>query len=36
MFSKAVIRVLERPGFPKVDPLHDERPVQLGRRFYDG
>jgi hypothetical protein len=33
---KAVIPVLERKGFPRIDPLHDGRPVLLVRRFYDG
>lgn len=36
MYMKAVMPVLERHGFPKVDPLHDGRPVQLVRRFYEG
>lgn len=36
MYAKAVIPVLERHGFPKMDPLHDGRPVLLVRRFYDG
>ncbi|MGZ9724272.1 hypothetical protein [Rhizobium miluonense] len=36
MFVKAVIPQFERKGFPKIDPLHDGRPVPLVRKFYDG
>lgn len=36
MFVKAVIPQLERKGFPRIDPLHDGRPVPLVRKFYDG
>lgn len=36
MYVKAVIPTLERKGFPRIDPLHDGRPVLLVRRFYDG
>ncbi|TWB19552.1 hypothetical protein FBZ99_101325 [Rhizobium sp. ERR 1071] len=36
MFIKAVIPQLERKGFPRIDPLHDGRPVPLIRKFYDG
>ncbi|MFS8051557.1 hypothetical protein QD357_01895 [Rhizobium sp. BR 317] len=36
MFVKAVIPQLERKGFPRIDPLHDGRPVPLVKRFYDG
>ena len=36
MWIKVVIPQLERKGFPRVDPLHDGRPVPLVRRFYDG
>lgn len=36
MYIKAVIPMLERSGFPRIDPLHDGRPVPLVRRFYDG
>lgn len=36
MYVKAAIPILERHGFPKIDPLHDGRPVLLVRRFYDG
>ncbi len=35
MWIKAVIPQLERKGFPRVDPLHDGRPVPLVMRFYD-
>jgi len=34
-YVKAVIPQLERLGFPKVDPLHDGRPVPLIKRFYE-
>ncbi|OHV81767.1 hypothetical protein [Rhizobium sp. LCM 4573] len=36
MWIKAVIPQLERKGFPRIDPLHDGRPVALVRRFYEG
>ncbi|WEX76863.1 hypothetical protein PYH37_005214 [Sinorhizobium numidicum] len=36
MWMKAVIPQLERKGFPRIDPLHDGRPVPLVRKFYDG
>ncbi|WP_449086212.1 hypothetical protein [Rhizobium sp. A37_96] len=36
MFVKAVIPQLERKGFPRIDQLHDGRPVPLVRKFYDG
>lgn len=36
MWIKAVIPQLERRGFPRIDPLHDGRPVPLVKRFYDG
>ncbi|MCJ8028251.1 hypothetical protein KYK30_11215 [Shinella yambaruensis] len=36
MYVKAAIPILERHGFPKIDPLHDGRPVLLVRRFYNG
>ncbi|WP_372353018.1 hypothetical protein [Pararhizobium sp. BT-229] len=36
MWIKTVIPVLERKGFPRVDPLHDGRPVPLVKRFYEG
>ncbi|MBB4272820.1 hypothetical protein [Rhizobium mongolense] len=36
MWIKTVIPQLERKGFPRVDPLHDGRPVPLVRKFYDG
>ncbi|MBB3743759.1 hypothetical protein FHX10_003258 [Rhizobium sp. BK591] len=36
MWIKAVIPQLERKGFPRIDPLHDGRPVPLVMRFYDG
>lgn len=36
MWIKTVIPQLERKGFPRIDPLHDGRPVPLVRRFYDG
>lgn len=35
MYVKAVIPMLERQGFPTVDPLHDGRPVPLIKRFYE-
>ncbi|MDW9467198.1 hypothetical protein GOD64_12910 [Sinorhizobium medicae] len=36
MWVKAVIPQLEKKGFPRIDPLHDGRPVPLVRRFYEG
>lgn len=36
MWTKVVIPQLERKGFPRIDPLHDGRPVLLVQRFYDG
>lgn len=36
MWIKIVIPQLERKGFPRVDPLHDGRPVPLVEKFYDG
>ena len=36
MFVKVAIPQLERKGFPRIDPLHDGRPVPLVRKFYDG
>lgn len=36
MWIKSVIPQLERKGFPRVDPLHDGRPVPLVMKFYDG
>lgn len=36
MYVKVVIPALERKGFPRIDPLHDGRPVPLVKRFYDG
>lgn len=36
MWVKAVVRQLEKKGFPRIDPLHDGRPVPLVRKFYDG
>lgn len=36
MWVKTVIPQLERKGFPRIDPLHDGRPVPLVKRFYDG
>lgn len=36
MWVKTVIPQLEKKGFPRIDPLHDGRPVPLVRRFYDG
>lgn len=35
MWIKAVIPQLERKGFPRVDSLHDGRPVPLVIKFYD-
>ena len=35
MWIKATIPALERKGFPRIDPLHDGRPVPLVQRFYD-
>jgi len=36
MWIKAVVPQLERKGFPRIDPLHDGRPVPLVRKFYEG
>ncbi|WJR68144.1 hypothetical protein QTA58_05130 [Neorhizobium sp. CSC1952] len=36
MWIKTVIPQLERSGFPRIDPLHDGRPVPLVKKFYDG
>lgn len=36
MWIKTVIPQLERKGFPRIDPLHDGRPVPLVKKFYDG
>jgi len=36
MWVKVVVPQLEKKGFPRIDPLHDGRPVPLVRRFYDG
>lgn len=36
MWVKAVIPQLEKKGFPRIDPLHDGRPVPLVRKFYEG
>jgi hypothetical protein len=36
MWVKTVVPQLERKGFPRVDPLHDGRPVPLVKKFYDG
>lgn len=36
MWIKTVIPQLERKGFPRVDPLHDGRPVPLVVKFYEG
>ncbi|WP_457811291.1 hypothetical protein [Sinorhizobium meliloti] len=36
MWVKAVIPQLEKKGFPRMDPLHDGRPVPLVRKFYEG
>jgi len=36
MWVKTVIPQLEKKGFPRIDPLHDGRPVPLVRKFYDG
>ena len=33
MWMKVVIPQLERSGFPRIDPLHDGRPVPLVKRF---
>ncbi|MCR6501779.1 hypothetical protein MUO32_22325 [Shinella sp. CPCC 101442] len=35
MYVKVVIPALERHGFPKIDPLHDGRPVPLVRKWYN-
>lgn len=36
MWVKTVLPQLERKGFPRLDPLHDGRPVPLVKKFYDG
>ncbi|SDB14893.1 hypothetical protein SAMN03159422_00252 [Agrobacterium fabrum] len=36
MWMKTVVPQLERKGFPKLDPLHDGRPVPLVKKFYEG
>lgn len=36
MWIKTVIPQLERKGFPRIDPLHDGRPVPLVLKFYEG
>jgi hypothetical protein len=36
MWAKVVIPQLERKGFPRIDQLHDGRPVPLVQRFYNG
>ncbi|UYE95816.1 hypothetical protein KNLIENLN_00003 [Sinorhizobium phage NV1.1.1] len=36
MWVKTVIPQLEKKGFPRIDPLHDGRPVPLVKKFYDG
>lgn len=36
MWVKSVIPQLERKGFPRIDPLHDGRPVPLVQKFYEG
>lgn len=36
MWIKTVVPQLEKKGFPRIDPLHDGRPVPLVRKFYDG
>ncbi|MET4687434.1 hypothetical protein [Sinorhizobium fredii] len=36
MWRKVVIPQLEKKGFPRIDPLHDGRPVPLVKKFYDG
>lgn len=36
IWIKTVIPQLERKGFPRVDPLHDGRPVPLVVKFYEG
>ncbi len=33
---KTVVPQLERKGFPRVDPLHEGRPVPLVIKFYEG
>lgn len=35
LWVKTVIPQLERKGFPRIDPLHDGRPVPLVKKFYD-
>lgn len=36
VWVKTVIPQLERKGFPRIDPLHNGRPVPLVKKFYDG
>ncbi len=36
MWVETVIPQLERKGFPRVDSLHNGRPVPLIIKFYDG
>lgn len=36
MWIKSVVPILERKGLPRIDPLHDGRPVALVRKFYEG
>jgi len=36
MWAKVVIPQLERKGFPRIDVLHEGRPVPLVKKFYDG
>ena len=36
MWIKTVIPQLDRKGFPRIDPLHDGRPVPLVKKFYEG
>lgn len=36
MWVRSVVPQLERKGFPKIDPLHDGRPVPLVEKFFDG
>ncbi|OJU05895.1 MAG: hypothetical protein BGN83_14695 [Rhizobium sp. 63-7] len=36
MWVKTVIPQLEKKGFPRIDALHDGRPVPLVKKFYEG
>lgn len=36
MWLKTVVPQLERKGFPRIDPLHNGRPVPLVAKFYEG